>query len=567
MTVSLHYLYGIFPLMFALSVMGSENPSGPAQSLTAKTYWNLSEQRVGQPGELSVRIESPANPDAPLTVRLLPPDGVRSAEKAPRKSIFHTLLRLFATDEVGADAGEIAPQTVSPEDWARGSLVANSVGDYFQFRVKPEKRLSAAVSWKLVADQPTVATGQVEITPAGGEPLLVPVEFNFRQVPEVAAGSIPAPNPVQSDLLVGALYYPGWVPGAGSGWSVLDPYPERRPALGYYDGSTPDVASWEIKWAAENGIDFFFYCWYLLAGKEPTVENLFLGDSLHEGFFGSPFADSFQFALLWENDPGRGDSSPKFFREKLVPFWIENYLLRPNYAKIDGKPIFGVYSMAAMVKAHGSTEAAAESIRFLRNAVKEAGLPGIWILGEERYPEIHAARLQLAQQLGLDAVFPYCFPPPRAMENAEALAAIKSWFAKLEKNSPLPVVPTASVSWDPQPWVEYIDYPWHSTTFWLDPPHFGKLVAHMKSILEARDESASPLARRLLLLDNWNEYAEGHWIAPSRKEGFGYLNAVRDAISPDAPKHPNVLPEDVGLKPDESAFEKWIGQFPKPNSP
>jgi hypothetical protein len=535
-------------------------------ALTAKTYWNLSEQRVGQPGELFVRIESAANPDVPLTVRLLPPDGVRSAEQAPRKSFFRALLRLFAADEVGADAGEIAPQTVNPEDWSRGSIVTNTVNDYFQFRVKPEKRLSSTVSWKLVADQPTAAVGQVEITTPGGEPLRVPVEFNFRSVPEVVAGSIPAPKPVQSDLLVGALYYPGWEPGAGSGWSVLDPYPERRPALGYYDGASPDVGSWEIKWAAENGIDFFFYCWYLLPGKEPAVENLFLGDSLHKGFLGSPFADDFQFAILWENDPGRGDSSPKFFREKLVPFWIKNYFLRPNYAKLDGKPIFGVYSMAAMVEAHGSTEGAAESIRFLRDAVKEAGLPGIWILGEERYPEIDAARSNLAQQLSLDAIFPYCFSAPRAMENAEALAAIKSWFAKLEKDNPLPVVPTASVSWDPQPWVEYIDYIWHSIPFWLDPPHFGKLVAHMKSVLEARDKSASPLARRLLLLDNWNEYAEGHWIAPSRKEGFGYLNAVRDALAPDAPKHPNILPEDVGLQPDASAFEKWFSQFSIPET-
>lgn len=511
-------------------------------ALTAKTYWKLSEQRVGQAGELSVRLEATAAPEGLVTTRLLAPDGVKAA------------------------AGEIAPHTIRPEDWSRGSLVTNTVDDYFQFRVKPEKRLSATVSWKLVADQPTVGVGQVEITTPGGEPLRVPVDFNFRPVPEVVAGSIPAPKPVRSDLLVGALYYPGWEPGAGSGWSVLDPYPERRPALGYYDGAGPDVASWEIKWAAENGIDFFFYCWYLLPGQDPSVENLFLGDSLHKGFLGSPFADDFQFAILWENDPNRGDSSPKFFREKLVPFWIENYFLRPNYAKLDGKPIFGIYSMAAMVEAHGSTEAAAGSIRFLRNAVKEAGLPGIWILGEERHPEIDAARSNLAQQLGLDAIFPYCFSAPHAMENGEALAAIKSWFAKLEKDSPLPVVPTASVSWDPQPWVEYIDYIWHSIPFWLNPPHFGKLVAHMKSILEARDKSASPLARRLLLLDNWNEYAEGHWIAPSRKEGFGYLNAVRDALAPDAPKHPNILPEDVGLQPDESAFEKWFTQFPRPET-
>jgi hypothetical protein len=512
--------------------------------LTAKTYWNLSEQRAGQPGQLSVRLECPVAPGIPLTIRLAAPDGVKAV------------------------SGEITPQTIQPADWSRGNLVANSIEDYWAFRVKPEKRFSATVTWRLTADKPLATSGQVQVETSEANPLTVPVRFDFRPAPEgLASGIIPVPKPTKDDLLVGALYYPGWQIGEGSGWSVLDPYPERRPALGYHEGDDPAVASWEIKWAAENGIDFFFYCWYLLPGQEPTVENLFLGDSLHKGFLGSSFADSFQFAILWENDPARGDSSPEFFRGKLVPFWMKNYFLRPNYAKLDGKPIFGIYDMAAMVKAHGSTEAAAESIRFLRDAAKEAGLPGIWILGEERYPGVNAARSNLAKRLGLDAIFPYCFAPPRAMENAEALAAIKSWFAKLEKDNPLPVVPTATVSWDPQPWVEYIDYRWHSIPFWLDPPHFGKLVAHMKSILEARDKSASPLARRLLLLDNWNEYAEGHWIAPSRKQGFGYLNAVRDAVAPDAPKHPNILPEDVGLKPDESAFEKWFGQFPVSTPP
>ncbi len=535
------YLPTFLPLLAAILLpIGNARANAPA--FTAKTYWNLSEQRVGQPGGLSVRIESTVAPDAPLTVRLVVPDGVKAA------------------------SGEIATQTVRPEDWSRGSLVSNTVGDYFQFRVKPEKRLSTTVSWNLVADHPTAAVGQIEITVPGSETLIVPARFDFRPVPDgLAAGSIPAPKPVKDDIMVGVLHYPGWQPGGGSGWSLLDPFPERRPALGYHDGSNPDVASWEIKWAAENGIDFFFTCWYLFPGKDPTVENLFLGDSLHKGFLGSPFADSFQFAILWENDPGRADSSPKFFREKLVPFWIEKYFLRANYAKLDGKPIFGIYSMAAMVKAHGSPEAAAESIRFLRDEVKAAGLPGIWILGEERIPE--ATRLEVAQKLGLDAVFPYCFMSDRKLENAGALDAIKAWFAKMEKNSPLPVVPTATVSWDPQPWVDYIDYRWHNVPFWLDPPHFGKLVAHMKSRLEERDEAQGPLARRLLLLDNWNEYAEGHWIAPSRKEGFGYLNAVRDAIAPDAPKHPNILPEDVGLQPDESAYKKWIGQFPKPAVP
>ena len=35
----------------------------------------------------------------------------------------------------------------------------------------------------------------------------------------------------------------------------------------------------------------------------------------------------------------------------------------------------------------------------------------------------------------------------------------------------------------------------------------------------------------MLLLDNWNEWGEGHYIAPYREYGFGYLDAVRKVFS------------------------------------
>ena len=37
--------------------------------------------------------------------------------------------------------------------------------------------------------------------------------------------------------------------------------------------------------------------------------------------------------------------------------------------------------------------------------------------------------------------------------------------------------------------------------------------------------------RRMLILDNWNEWGEGHFISPSCAYGFQYLQAVREVFS------------------------------------
>ena len=64
----------------------------------------------------------------------------------------------------------------------------------------------------------------------------------------------------------------------------------------------------------------------------------------------------------------------------------------------------------------------------------------------------------------------------------------------------------------------------------------------------------------MLLLDNWNEWGEGHYIAPHREFGFGYLDAVRNVFS-DAPKqHVDLLPEDLGMGPYDKAYKAQQGQ-------
>jgi len=58
----------------------------------------------------------------------------------------------------------------------------------------------------------------------------------------------------------------------------------------------------------------------------------------------------------------------------------------------------------------------------------------------------------------------------------------------------------------------------------------------------------------MLLLDNWNEWGEGHYIAPYREYGFGYLDAVRKVCTSAPEPHEDLIPEDIGMGPYDTAY-------------
>ncbi|MGQ9503543.1 MAG: LamG-like jellyroll fold domain-containing protein [Thermogutta sp.] len=81
----------------------------------------------------------------------------------------------------------------------------------------------------------------------------------------------------------------------------------------------------------------------------------------------------------------------------------------------------------------------------------------------------------------------------------------------------------------------------------LPPQDFETLLQKAKAF--AKTLPPNQLGSRLLLLDNWNEWGEGHYLAPHREFGFGYLDAVRRVFSTDGQPHLDLLPEDIGLGP------------------
>ena len=51
----------------------------------------------------------------------------------------------------------------------------------------------------------------------------------------------------------------------------------------------------------------------------------------------------------------------------------------------------------------------------------------------------------------------------------------------------------------------------------------------MKDIADSLPEGA--WGKKIMMIDNWNEWDEGHFVAPSHKFGYKYLQAVREVFT------------------------------------
>ena len=86
----------------------------------------------------------------------------------------------------------------------------------------------------------------------------------------------------------------------------------------------------------------------------------------------------------------------------------------------------------------------------------------------------------------------------------------------------------------------------------MTPDEYKDLCQRAKSVLDQRP--CDTIENRLVLLDNWNEFGEGHYIFPTRENGFGYLDAIREVFATNAPPHVDLVPQDLGHVPYDSEY-------------
>lgn len=369
---------------------------------------------------------------------------------------------------------------------------------------------------------------------------------------------VPEPKPVTSNCIVAAHYYAAWKKGAAGlhdAFNDLHDYPERTPLMGYYDEENPEVCDWEIKWAVEHGINCFIHCWYRKhenTGKSITVNDLRCGHGLHEALFHAKYQKYMKFAIMFENSPRWGTTDEKDAIDNLMPFWIENYFSKENYLKIDNKPVLFVYYQERLSEIFPNPENQKRMFDDCRKYAAEHGFAGM-IFGlcdastnKKNYDD--------SILRGYDFRFGYANgyqPKENYPEEDDVRKGQIEHFKQYQELDVMRHVGTASCFWDPAPrttkhWLD-MGYDFGATKFWhLSPENYRRVIQGMKEIIREMPDDA--WGKKIFMIDNWNEWDEGHYVSPSHEFGYKYLQAIREELTERDNLPDYRTPQDLGLK-------------------
>jgi hypothetical protein len=332
----------------------------------------------------------------------------------------------------------------------------------------------------------------------------------------------PQPCPAQSPYIVGLQSCNLWREGtAYAGWDYVYAIGDRKPYLGWYDEGNPEETDWEIKWEVEHGITFEMHCWYR-ASHDAVGNPIKDGDmdqSIIKGLFNARYSSYKKFAIMYTNDNG-GFTTYDDFCQNIVPYWIEYFFKDPRYFQLDGKPVICLYNYDKLAQDLGGAEKVKTAVQYLRDEAAKAGFPVLIILTERR--DDNGGTLEQMQQrkaAGFDALYAYTWFTPRFEDQKAHLLAQRDTAVK----AGIDQLPAFGASWDSRPWGG-------GPIGWASKEEYKKTALWVRDKLMPTEPSGS-LGARIVMLDGWNEFGEGHQIMPCDIHGFDYLDVLREVFT------------------------------------
>jgi hypothetical protein len=192
-----------------------------------------------------------------------------------------------------------------------------------------------------------------------------------------------------------------------------------------------------------------------------------------------------------------------------------------RYLRIDGRPLFFVYDPTDLP----------EPQRFLdlwRGWAADEGLPGIFFVGRTE-------TMSRSSQADFDAFTPERVPSrviaphdwPRRLVRKAGIPLLRS-YRRFSEDTPLgisdgPSLPTVIPGFDNTPRSGAGGVVLHGA----EPAIFESQVARAT----AHVVSTEPVGRRVIFVKSWNEWAEGNYLEPDRRDGRAYLEALAKGIA------------------------------------
>lgn len=322
---------------------------------------------------------------------------------------------------------------------------------------------------------------------------------------------------------VGVYYYPGWnsqnrnwkdLKGLPDSRSPGRPWPEREPLLGYYAEEDRNIAEQHARWANQYGISFFAYDWYW-DGK-----NTFFSHAIDN--FIKISNNSLKFSILWANHGDVPRNLVEF--DAMVEYWINHYLQRPDFYRIDGKPAIFIYSPGQLeVNASKFGTSASNLLARADQTVRRRGLPGLFLVAATNSRPDDAIEGALFKQ-GYSAYTGWNYvaaQDKRQSANYDSMVSTYLDFYKAAASTAgvLPYIVPASPGWDARPWESGKAFVRTDST----PEKFHTMLSGARTLLELR----KPSIKNILMIEAWNEFGEGSYIEPTRKWQFEYLEQIK----------------------------------------
>lgn len=335
-----------------------------------------------------------------------------------------------------------------------------------------------------------------------------------------------------------------WPDGEGE-WEVIKKgnprfdghYQPKVPLWGYELDDDPKVVERWIDVATEHGVNTFIFDWYWFD------DGPFLESSLNNGFLKAMNNEKMNFYLMWANHnvPHNYWNVHKFKDDNsrlwdgavdlenfkiIVARVIKQYFNKPNYYKIDGKPVFSVFSIGNLIRGLGGLEQASEALAYFRDETKKAGFPGLHIQTVV-FDTPNEDLLNKIDVLGYNSVTYYNWGGPHPTDyiqwGVEAMERRAQW----DKAIDIPFFPNASIGWDDSPRFPHQTKK-HIVHLNKSPEGFASFLQKAKDYIDEHPEQT-----KLITIFSWNEWIEGGYLLPDIKYGFSHLEAVRKVMTRD----------------------------------
>ncbi len=285
-------------------------------------------------------------------------------------------------------------------------------------------------------------------------------------------------------------------------------------------------------------------------GQKVTRESLRCGHGLHEAFFNAKYQKYMKFAIMFETSPRWGGTTPTDMIDNLMPFWMDTYFKRENYLIIDNKPVLFNFEWQTLAKCFKNEKEQKEVFDKCREYCRKQGFDGMIFAAQEKVNSKELRDEIIAR--GYDFAFSYNWEYQGEDNPTEDILINEQlkYYEERVATNPETYVPTASCFWDSEPrttqhWMD-LGYRFDLFKKWyISPDGFRKVLQNCKKILKSLPDNN--LGRKIIMIDNWNEWDEGHFVSPSHKFGFKYLQAIREELT----LHNNLpdyrMPQDLGL--------------------